>query len=247
MSRINQNKAAEIKFFDNFGEVQDYDRFTTRGYRRIMNEFIKRIGVNRELKVADFGCGTGAFIARFRNHPFKLYGIDISSKMIEYAKIKYPQIQFKTGDVEKSGYDSKYFDVIFLSGILHHFPDFRKVIAECHRVLKPGGFILAYDPHYANPLMWLYRVKKSPFYSSKGVTENEQPLAKSTVKAVLMESEFKDYEVYSISGITYQYIESDVARLLMPIYNMIEIILDFKPLRKRFGSFLITYARKKLD
>jgi len=92
--------------------------------------------------------------------------------------------------------------------------------------------------------MRLYRCKDSPLYSSKGVTENEAPLSKKVLENAVQSTGFSEVSVYNISGVTYAYVESRFAFILLPVYNFIETILDFEPVRKRFGSFVVTYAKK---
>jgi ubiquinone/menaquinone biosynthesis C-methylase UbiE len=243
-SMMVQNKKAEIDFFDKFGVQLDYDVFDEKGYKRIIDEFLQYFTITPGMKVLDFGCGTGAFTARFSSFPFELYGIDISSECIRYASKKYPTINFKTGDVEHTGFENDTFDIVLMSGLLHHFPDFFRVVSEAKRILKPGGKILAYDPNRANPVMWLYRCKQSPFYSAVGVTENEQPLSKKALMKVFKKVGFSDLKAYSVSGITYKYVESKSAGKFLPVYNFLENLFDRTFLRNYIGSFLITYAKK---
>jgi len=243
-----QEKKAEIDFFDHFVENSAYDVFNERGYKRIVAEFLKYLkpieNKKNILDLIDLGCGTGAFTSRFQNSRFQLYAMDISSNCIKYAQEKYPFIKFKLGDIENTKFDSNKFDAVFLSGVLHHFPDFSNVLKECYRILKPGGILLAYDPHKHNPFMWAYRCEQSPFYSSNGITKNERLLKKDEISKVLSSSGFSKINIYSISGVTYKYFENKFAFLILPIYNFIERLLDIRLFRERFGSFLITYAQK---
>jgi len=243
-SESSQNKTAEIVFFNKFGTSLVYDVFSEKGYKRIIDEFLKYFTPAKDLKVMDFGCGTGSFISRFLDYGMQLHGMDISQNCINYAKSRYAGILFNIGDIENTGFPDGTFDVIFLSGVLHHFYDFTKALQECHRVLKKGGVVLGYDPHKMNPFFWLYRSKNSPFNSIKGITENERILTKKEIKDAIKSSGFSEYDVYSISGVSYKYIEHKLAFLFLPIYNFLEQMMDLPILRSRFGSFLISYARK---
>jgi len=240
-----QNKNAEITFFDNFVEHADYDVFDERGYQRISKEFFACFHPRPGLRILDMGCGTGAFTARFSRDGCEVWGIDISSKSIEYAKKKYPNIHFEVGDIEQTHYENDMFDIIILSGVLHHFPNFSPVVEECWRIVKKGGLVLGYDPHYHNPFVWTFRSKHSPFRSTKGVTANEQPLKKQQIEETFRLHHFSDIRIFSISGITYKYVENSLAFMLLPMYNAIEKLLDMIPcIRDRIGSFVITYAQK---
>jgi ubiquinone/menaquinone biosynthesis C-methylase UbiE len=250
---VTQDKDKEVKFFDDFVVNNDYDVFDDHGYNRILKELYanlpefnnKKGGAHfKRIKLLDMGCGTGVFTSKLQQTKFDLYGIDISSKSIDIATNKYQAINFSVGDIENTPFNDESFDIVLLSGVLHHFNDFNKVIGECYRLLTKGGMLFAYDPHCNNPIMWLYRCKSSPFYSSKGVTENEQPLHKDTIKEVLSRYPFIQYNIFSISGVTYKYVESKAAYVLIPAYNFIERIMDVKYLRDKIGSFVITVAIK---
>jgi SAM-dependent methyltransferase len=245
-----QQKAAEIAFFDGVTQDGDYDVFTERGYERILrafDEYLQPLIRSRPapLNAVDLGCGTGAFTSRLQRYHFELHGVDISPQSVTRAARKFPKVEFHIGDIESTPFPSGHFDVIFLSAVLHHFPDLTRTVAECGRLLKPGGILLACDPHRGNPAMWLYRCKESPFYSSKGVTQNEQPLSKAALRRALQVEPFEEVRVSAISGITYKHIASRAASLFLPAYNLVDRCFDLPLVRDRFGSFLITYARKR--
>jgi len=242
-----QNKDKEVRFFDDFVEKNDYDVFNDYGYNRILREFyssLPEFNDNKTTKILDMGCGTGVFASKLQSDKFSIHGIDISPKSIEIAKNKYQDISFSIGDIENTDFNDESFDVVILSGVLHHFNDFNKVLKECYRVLSKGGMLFAYDPHCYSPIMWLYRCKTSPFYSSKGVTENEQPLHKDKLEKSFSQLPFIEHNVFSISGVTYKYVESKAALFVIPVYNFIERVLDIKLLRDKIGSFLISIAIK---
>ena len=135
---IEQDKKVEVDFFDQKAQSGDlgYSMLDSRGYQRVVSEFQRYLTPNKDLKVLDVGCGTGTFTAMFSNFGFELYGLDISGTCIQYARNKYSNIQFEQGDIEDTRFEDSSFDVIILSGIMHHFPDMAKVVYECYRILK---------------------------------------------------------------------------------------------------------------
>jgi SAM-dependent methyltransferase len=244
-----QQKSAEIAFFDGVTRDGDYDVFTDRGYERIIRAFDAYLqplirSKKSPLEAVDLGCGTGAFTSRLQRYDFRLHGVDISPQSVARASQKFPKIDFRVGDIEATPFDDGSMDVTFLSAVLHHFPDLSRTVAECGRLLKPGGILLACDPHRGNPAMWAYRCKGSPFYSPIGVTENEQPLSKATLHRAFQGEQFEEVRVSAISGITYKHVASRAASIFLPAYNLFDRCVDLPLLRDRFGSFLITYARK---
>jgi SAM-dependent methyltransferase len=245
-----QQKSAEIAFFDGVTRDGDYDVFTNGGYERILRAFdayLQPLMRSRPgpLEAVDLGCGTGAFTSRLQRYGFRLHGVDISPQSVARASRKFPGVDFHVGDIESTPFEPGTFDVIFLSAVLHHFPDLTRTVAECGRILKPGGILLACDPHRGNPAMWMYRCKESPFYSSKGVTQNEQPLSKAALRGVFQVEPFDEVRVTAISGVTYKHVASRAAAMFLPAYNLFERCCDLPVIRDRFGSFLITYVRKR--
>jgi SAM-dependent methyltransferase len=54
-----------------------------------------------------------------------------------------PHVALKQGSALEIPYDDDSFDVVFSHGVLHHIPDIRRAQAEIHRVLRPGGVLVA--------------------------------------------------------------------------------------------------------
>lgn len=237
-----QDKKAEVEFFDDMVQVNNYDVFTTQAWLNILAK-LKLFCPSRDSVVLEVGCGTGAFSAHLSTYYNKLNAIDISTKSIKFAKARYPRVKFKVMDAEKMSYSSSKFDLVILSGILHHFPNRKKLLWEVYRVLKPGGKVFAYDPNGSNPFMWLYRNKKSPLYSSKGITSNEVLLTKRQLIPDLVEQGF-DTKIVGMSGVYYKYV-MDRPSIFLWIFNSSEFVISKITLLSRsFGSFLITYATK---
>lgn len=233
-----QDKAAEAAFFDAFGA--DYDVLSERGYARLLRELAPHLprGGGR---CVDLGCGSGEFTARLAPFGLELTGVDLSRGLIDLARRRLPGATFHVGDIEATGLAGGAYDVAVLSGVLHHFPDPSRVLREAARLLRPGGALLAYDPHRGNPFMWAYRCKDSPLYSSRGVTPNEQPLGRRALEAALRGAGLRDVSVRPISGVSFRYVESGAARFVLPLYNAVDRLLDVGPLR-RLGAFLISTA-----
>ena len=67
-------------------------------------------------------------------------GIDISPKMAEIAKAKFPQpeVTILCGDVETTDF-GRQFDCIVVYNAFPHFPDPERLIKNLSGLLKPGG------------------------------------------------------------------------------------------------------------
>ncbi len=242
-----QDSDKEQEFFDNFVSQQEYDVLTEYGYLSLIKSFtvLAKEYLETSQKSIDLGCGTGSFTRRFAKHlKGSMIGVDISEASVKMAKQKNDGIEYRQGDITQLDFPENTFDVVVFSGVLHHFGDFSSCLKEGYRILKKGGCLLSYDPHKYNPAMWLYRDESSPLCSKIGKTDNEQLLSKKQMQRELMQVGFDDVKIQNISGVTFKYLESPRAKILMPIYNSFEYLLGLTPLARSIGSFIICCAKK---
>jgi ubiquinone/menaquinone biosynthesis C-methylase UbiE len=238
-----QDKSKEIEFFDRHAAKDDYNVFTDAASRKLISSFVQLSGLQSGARVADLGCGSGIFTSLLSERGYDVVGLDISPKLLQLARAKYPKIEFLEGDVEALPFQAESFDGVLLGGVLHHFPDPRRCAAETYRVLKPGGRFVAFDPNRRNPFMWLYRDKDSPYYSSKGVTANERPMLADYIAGVFTAAGFHTHTSY-LAGLSYRYIASPLARLGLPVYNFLDSFMFRPNFMKQFSPFILTCGNK---
>jgi SAM-dependent methyltransferase len=93
-------------------------------------------------RVLDVGCGLGGFAERFAKElGADVKAIDISSRMVELTRAR--GIDAQVADVEQIPFADGEFDCVFAGWVLYHVPDLEKALAECARVLRPGGCFVA--------------------------------------------------------------------------------------------------------
>jgi ubiquinone/menaquinone biosynthesis C-methylase UbiE len=238
-----QDKQNEITFFDAHAAADDYNVFSEAANARLIDRFVRLTGLEPGACVIDLGCGSGIFTYLLNQRGYDVAGLDISPKLLELARRKYPDLRFDEGDVEALPYKNASVDGVLLSGLVHHLPDPSQCAAEVTRVLKPKGRFVAFDPNRANPFMYLYRDRSSPFYSSVGVTANERPIrarqAAETFRAAGLDV-CTDY----LSGLSYRYIASPIARVALPVYNFIDNWMFRPGFMKAHSAFVLTYGVK---
>ena len=117
--------------------------------------------------VLDVATGTGdlalALAATLRK-PLTVYGLDISSGMLELARKKVNKkglqdlIVLKEGDSEALPFDDNYFDAVTVAFGVRNFGDLAKGLAEMRRVLKPGAslYVLEFSKPSVFPVKQLY-------------------------------------------------------------------------------------------
>ena len=147
-------------------------------YNQIANEFsstrnffwdiepLKRYIKPRD-KILDVGCGNGRLQEILKEKNVDYIGVDISEKLIEIAKRKYPRAKFIVlTDPLKLPFEDNSFDKVFAIRVLHHIPseDFRKkFLKELKRVLKPSGLLIL------TVWSWKSRDKRSFFRILKSI------------------------------------------------------------------------------
>ena len=91
----------------------------------------------------DLACGTGDITFRLASkYPDGCsIGLDLTEPMLERARARCrgPHIQFRRGDMGRTGCDSGSVDIVTGGYALRNAGDLREVLAEIYRVLKPGG------------------------------------------------------------------------------------------------------------
>lgn len=98
--------------------------------------------------VLEIGCGNGhgAYLLH-QGAPRSYIGLDVMEEQIAKARQRYPQYQFLLQDAsDLSQFEEASKDVAIIFGVLHHIPEWRKVIDEVQRVLKPGGSFFVEEP-----------------------------------------------------------------------------------------------------
>jgi 2-polyprenyl-6-hydroxyphenyl methylase/3-demethylubiquinone-9 3-methyltransferase len=98
------------------------------------------------VRVLDVGCGGGLLAARLAEEGAQVSGVDLSHTSLVAAKAHMEaaglSIDLVTARGESLPLLDSSFDAVVSSDFLEHVPDLDAVIAECARLLKPGGLFL---------------------------------------------------------------------------------------------------------
>ena len=125
----------------------------------------RRVGLVESLvpsgSVLDVGCGTGRFLSALPAR-YDRTGIDVSTRMLDYARGKGLKVEQAGG--EDLPFDDDSFDLVATFAVLHHLIDpdvVRASLREMVRVARPGGAVLVWDHNPLNPY-WRFLMAKSP-------------------------------------------------------------------------------------
>jgi SAM-dependent methyltransferase len=138
--------------------VVDLDRqleyWDTEGTRKVFGHplNLERVSqwLNYESRILDFGCGYGRSLGEFFAAGYQnLIGLDFSPAMIAAARARFPEIEF--GVLPSSStvaLPQAAVDGVLLFSVLTCVPTDdgqRALIAELHRVVRPGGLLYISD------------------------------------------------------------------------------------------------------
>jgi trans-aconitate methyltransferase len=91
--------------------------------------------------ILDLGCGDGQLTAQLASSGADVTGMDASAAMVEAARGRGIAAQHATA--EKIPFPAASFDAVFSNAALHWVRGQDEMMAEVHRVLKPGGSFVA--------------------------------------------------------------------------------------------------------
>ena len=127
-------------------EVNGFDR-VAGGYARCFGPLTARIadplldaaGVRDGSRVLDAATGPGQVAARAADRGASAVGLDISSAMVDLARQRHPDVEFRQGDAHRLPLPDASFGAVVGNFLLPHLADHPRAVAEMARVLVDGG------------------------------------------------------------------------------------------------------------
>lgn len=135
------------RFQDDYEQFfTDYDRFRYENERHLAG-CIDALNVAGK-RVLEIGLGEGADAERLIRRGAVWSGIDLTDESVARVRARLtlrdlPFDELRQGSVLDLPFADNTFDVVFSHGVLHHVPDIRRAQSEIHRVLRPGGELVA--------------------------------------------------------------------------------------------------------
>jgi 2-polyprenyl-3-methyl-5-hydroxy-6-metoxy-1,4-benzoquinol methylase len=121
------------------------DQLGERWLRRILALLDKP---PRDVRLLDVGSSSGALLMTARALGIAAEGVEPSAEAAETARRA--GLKVFTGFLEAAGFPDSAFDAVILMEVIEHLREPRPMLAQCRRVLKPGGILLITTPNVAS-------------------------------------------------------------------------------------------------
>ncbi len=149
--RVFQSRKETRAYYDKISKV--YDLLAEKSEGPVRAAGLKELAAKSGERILEIGFGTGhclTALAAAVAPGGRIYGIDLSVEMLKTARKNLrrrgfdDRVQLVCGDATRLPYPAALVDAVFMSFTLELFdtPDIPDLLAECRRILRPGGRIV---------------------------------------------------------------------------------------------------------
>ncbi len=166
--RFGEKKQADSEYWNEVAVKMDnsyvdnpFFQYKKRELLRLINSW-GRDKLDKKILKTDLyeeSLGHDDFLFDLAKNNENVYGMDISSEMVDMAKERAKKLGVNPNlvvqDARKMTFDDDTFDLIISNSTFDHFPEIDEAISECGRVLKTGGVLIMTIHNKNNLLLYL--------------------------------------------------------------------------------------------
>jgi len=196
-------------------------------------------GLDPGREALELGCGTGLFTREFARSGARLTALDISPDLLAIARKEVPaaNVEFIEGNACAMPFPAGQFDCVVGSSVLHHL-DPARALAECSRVLKPGGTLAFTEPNMLNPQIALE--KNIPWLKKRlGDSPDETAFFRWEIIRLLAQAGFSQVRVAP-----FDFLHPAIPGFLLPLARPFTGFLERVPLLREIAGSLYIRAVK---
>lgn len=97
-------------------------------------------------RLLEVGCGNGRRLVQMRARGWEVEGQEVDPKAAAHALIAHG-ITVHLGPLEDMSFPNDSFDAVIMNHVIEHVHDPVALLAECYRIMKPGGLLVAVTPN----------------------------------------------------------------------------------------------------
>jgi ubiquinone/menaquinone biosynthesis C-methylase UbiE len=175
MSQFSDHTKWQAELYDKHPPLNPFDSLLRQiGFTKITRpkdlrtkQYFKELKLTEETHILDIGCASGLLLQRIRvSFKSKGTGIDVSQVLIDKAKREDSQNTYLLADASNLPFPDNTFDIVTSFDNLEHIKEYKEVIKEIVRVLKPGGKLLlnTINKHNRLTIDWLLEKLGSDYH-----------------------------------------------------------------------------------
>ncbi len=139
---------AELATSGQYNQSPHFFPENQRKVRTVLEQLTSQINAGANSRLLDFGCGTGFIIHLVKDLVGRVDGIDITKEMMDQVDTSSGNIYLTQSVAEETPFDDETFDIATAYSFMDHLLDYRLLLREACRVLKPGGlFYIDLNPN----------------------------------------------------------------------------------------------------
>ena len=139
---------------------------------------LQLLGSMDGIHVLDIGCGGGQNSIAFARQGASVTGVDISERQLQFArtlaKAEKLSIEFLRGSVENlPSLPDAHWELAFSAYTFHYVENIASALAECRRVLRPGGRLVFSLDHPIRDCFYDQEDEEDTVYPARGYFDRE--------------------------------------------------------------------------
>ena len=119
-------------------------------------------GIAAGRRTLDAGCGEGYGANILADTASEVVGVDVETAVVDRAAARYARARFETANLVALPYPDGAFQSVVSLQVIEHLQGPQDFVAECHRVLAPGGVLIISTP---NRLTFSPDGMRNPFHT----------------------------------------------------------------------------------
>jgi 2-polyprenyl-3-methyl-5-hydroxy-6-metoxy-1,4-benzoquinol methylase len=140
----------ETKDFDKEAANWDENPGRVKLAKEVAQAITNQIALKSNMRLLDFGCGTGLLSIELQSRVGSVTGVDSSPGMLDIfkakiAKLKLNPIEMVLFDFEKGASLEGSYDVVVSNMTLHHIKDVRPLFNLFYKITAPAGYLCIAD------------------------------------------------------------------------------------------------------
>jgi ubiquinone/menaquinone biosynthesis C-methylase UbiE len=140
-----------VKRFDALAGKRQYWIERNKYYYDYQKRYFRFL-IPEGLSLLELGCGTGDLLNALK--PKHGIGIDFSSEMVRIAGKQYPDLEFRTADIEQLEGWGETFDAVIMADVVGHLMDIEETFRQLHTFCRPDTrIIISYYNFFWEPIL----------------------------------------------------------------------------------------------